>query len=201
MRTLAFAAVIPCVLVALLLFRVADEPSTTALVTARVSQAKVDSKRTPRLQAPIRAAGALVPKLGDSWQLAVVNDPPVTGDELTATLAAQREERQRHRERIRQALQSQSRDTEWAQRVETEVRSSMNLARDSARFESVECRRTLCELVMSHPHPDAQREAMTAFAGAPGFQLAGTAHLEHEPSGTPTTFVYLARDEERFPIR
>jgi hypothetical protein len=125
--------------------------------------------------------------------------PPVTDEEQAAAQAERRARRALLRDRIGAAMASQSRDPSWADAVEHDVRSSMQKAADTAVLQSVECRQSLCALVMTHAHPDAQREAMQALAGAPGFRMAGRAHLEYDRSRGAVTYVYLSRASERFP--
>ena len=151
------------------------------------------------------APRAALPVAPDLPELSVAADdaepaaPPLTEEEQEAAQAERRARRALLRDRIGAAMASQSRDPSWADAVEHDVRSSMQRAADKAVLQSVECRQSLCSLVMTHAHPDAQREAMQVLAGAPGFRMAGRAHLEYDRSRGAVTYVYLSRASERFP--
>lgn len=167
---------------------------------------EVAAPAQPRAPVVFRPAPrAPLPVAPDLPELPVVPDdvepasPPFTDEEQAAAQAERRARRALLRDRIGAAMASESRDPTWADAVEHDVRSSMQKAADTAVLQSVECRQSLCSLVMTHAHPDAQREAMQKLAGAPGFRMAGRAHLEYDRSRGAVTYVYLSRASERFP--
>jgi hypothetical protein len=185
--------------VVLLLQLRADEPRAAARAATPMALLRADGEppaaRPSATAAAPSAAGPAPPGLA-----ALADDqPPRTEEEQTAQRAQRRREREELRVRIHAAMEREPRDARWAAQLETELRGSVEQSARVARLESVDCRSSLCEVVLTHPHVDAQTEAMTALAGAPGFRLAGTAHLERDTGGRLTTYVFLARGRDRFP--
>ena len=171
-------------------------------VTARPEAAAPAQPRAPVFRPTPRAPLPVAPDLPELPVVADDVEPPelpVTDEEQAAAQAERRARRALLRDRIGAAMATQPRDPTWADAVEHDVRSSMQKAADTAVLQSVECRQSLCSLVMTHAHPDAQREAMQVLAGAPGFRMAGRAHLEYDRSRGAVTYVYLSRASERFP--
>ncbi len=171
-------------------------------VTARPEAAASAQPRAPVFRPTPRAPLPVAPDLPELPVVADDVEPPelpVTDEEQAAAQAERRARRALLRDRIGAAMATQPRDPTWADAVEHDVRSSMQKAADTAVLQSVECRQSLCSLVMTHAHPDAQREAMQVLAGAPGFRMAGRAHLEYDRSRGAVTYVYLSRASERFP--
>lgn len=164
------------------------------------AQASHELALTPSV--PVLAATPAFAAPGGPPALAATDDagdPARTPEDLTAQRAQLRREREELRVRIHAAMEREPRDARWSAQVETELRGSVDKAVHTARLESVDCRSSLCAVVMTHPHVDAQTESMSALAGAPGFRLAGTAHLEHDRDGRITTYVFLARGRDHFP--
>lgn len=125
---------------------------------------------------------------------------PRDPDEFRAQQLAHQRERIALRERLDQRIRSEPRDERWAHQVEADVSSSVAaLHAGAARIAALECRATLCSIVLEHPGPDLQSDAMMALAGKPGFKLPGKAHLEYRADGTAATYIYLSRSGSFFP--
>ncbi len=95
------------------------------------------------------------------------------------------------------AWEDQERDTSWAPQMEASLSAAVAHASTAARVVSVDCHRTLCQMVVEHHGQHAQRTFMQDVVMQEAFRGEGMMQHENDNGQVRTRFI-IGREGESF---
>lgn len=93
-------------------------------------------------------------------------------------------------------FESERRDAEWAERAESDIRSAF-VGFPGSVLEQVECRSSICSLVVGHGGPTAYQAWTASFAAAVKPTSRMTSKRDDQPDGTIVSKAFLTEPRQR----